>query len=129
MKNNIVGWFEIAVADMERAIKFYEAVFDIRFQRQQMGPFDMAFFPWSEQEGASGAGGALVFHSEFYKPSTDGTLIYFTPPSGDLKNELARVEAAGGKVIQEKTLITEEIGYMAVFFDTEGNRMALHSRQ
>lgn len=128
MKNNIAGWFEIAVADMERAVKFYETVLGVTLQRQQMGPLDMAFFPWIEEEGASGASGALVQHSEFYKPSTDGTLIYFTPPSGDLKNELSRVEAAGGKVIQEKTLITEEIGYMGVFLDTEGNRMAIHSR-
>ncbi len=127
MKNNIVGWFEIAVADMDRAIKFYEAVLDIKFDRQPMGPLDMAFFPWAAESGASGAGGALVFHNEFYKPSADGTLIYFTPPSGDLKYELARVEAAGGKVLQEKTLITEEIGYMGLFLDTEGNRVALHS--
>jgi uncharacterized protein len=27
MKNNVVGWFEIPVVDMERAIRFYERVF------------------------------------------------------------------------------------------------------
>lgn len=129
MKNNIVGWFEIPVTDMDRAIKFYEAVFDVKFDRQPMGPFDMAMLPWATNEGALGASGALIKHQEFYKPSTDGTLIYFSPPSGDLKNELGRVEAAGGKVLQEKTLITEEIGYMGMFLDTEGNRLALHSRQ
>jgi predicted enzyme related to lactoylglutathione lyase len=49
--------------------------------------------------------------------------------SGDLDNELSRVEAAGGRVLQKKTLITKEIGYMAVLLDTEGNRVALHSRR
>ncbi len=59
----------------------------------------------------------------------DGTLVYFTASSGDLSIELSRVEGAGGKVLQEKTLITEEIGYMGLFLDTEGNRIAIHSRK
>jgi predicted enzyme related to lactoylglutathione lyase len=69
-----------------------------------------------------------VYHKENYKPSTEGTLVYFTAHSGDLSNELGRVEEAGGKVIQDKTLISEDVGYMALFLDTEGNRIALHSR-
>jgi predicted enzyme related to lactoylglutathione lyase len=57
-----------------------------------------------------------------------GTLVYFTAHSGDLDNELGRVENAGGKVFQPKTLISDDVGYMAVIGDTEGNRIALHSR-
>lgn len=60
--------------------------------------------------------------------ATDGTLVYFTAFSGDLNNELGRVEKAGGKVLQEKTLIAEGYGQMALILDTEGNRIALHSR-
>lgn len=30
MKKNAVGWFEIPATDMDRAVKFYETVFDIR---------------------------------------------------------------------------------------------------
>ncbi|TAJ12303.1 VOC family protein [Marinilabiliaceae bacterium JC017] len=125
-KMNIVGWFEIPVIDMERAIKFYETVFDVKLNREPMGPFDMAFFP--RFEDGLGAAGALVFQPDNYKPSTNGPLIYFTPRSIDLNVELNRVEAAGGKIISPKTLIKEEIGYMALFLDTEGNRLALHSR-
>jgi len=44
-----------------------------------------------------------------------------------VQNELDRIEAAGGKIYQEKTMISEEHGYMGVFIDTEGNRVALHS--
>lgn len=127
MKNNIVGWFEIPVADMDRAVKFYEKVLDIELQRQQMGPLDMAWFPWLEE--GLGAAGSLVCHKDEYKPSMDGVLVYLTPPSGDLSIELSRVEAAGGKVLQEKRLITEEIGYMGLFIDSEGNRIAIHSRK
>ena len=126
MKNNIVGWFEIPVRDMVRAIKFYETVFGIKLDRQQLGPLDMAFFPWVED--GKGCSGGLVSHPSHYKPSMEGVLVYFTPPSGDINTELARVEKAGGTVIQQKTLITPEIGYMAVFSDTEGNRLAMHAR-
>ncbi|MDZ4711696.1 MAG: hypothetical protein SGI89_05155 [bacterium] len=38
-----------------------------------------------------------------------------------------RIEKAGGKVITPKSKVTDEIGYIAVFYDTEGNKVALHS--
>lgn len=126
-KNNVVGWFEVPVSDMERAMKFYEAVFDFKLSRMQMGPLDMAGFPPVDK--SPGAMGSLVCAEGHYTPSTNGILIYFTAHSGDLSNELARVEDAGGKVVQSKTLITEDIGYMAILIDTEGNRIALHSRK
>lgn len=34
---------------------------------------------------------------------------------------------AGGKIVVPKTEISPEYGHMAVFIDTEGNRVALHS--
>ncbi len=45
LKNNPVGWFELPVANMERAMKFYETVLDQKLDRNQMGSFDMAWFP------------------------------------------------------------------------------------
>ena len=125
MKRNVVGWFEIPVTNMERAIKFYQIVFDLKLERHEMGELDMAWFPFADVPGATGS---LVFHKEFYKPSTDGVLIYFTCSSGDLSNELKKIEPAGGKVLMLKKLITEDVGYMALCIDTEGNRIALHSR-
>ncbi|MEJ8801952.1 VOC family protein [Pontibacter sp. H249] len=125
-QNNVVGWFEIPTTDLQRSIKFYEAVFGFKMQYVPMGELEMAWFP-SNEEGA-GAGGTLIYHKEWYKPSTDGVLVYFSSPSGDLANELPKVEAAGGQVLQEKTLIAEDIGYMGIFLDSEGNRIALHSR-
>jgi uncharacterized protein len=126
VNHNVVGWFEIPVANMERAIKFYETVFQFKLDRNQMGPLDMAWFPWIDD--GTGSGGSLVHHPDYYKPSQDGALIYFTAFSGDLSNELGRVEAAGGKVISGKKLISEDYGYMALILDSEGNRIALHSR-
>jgi predicted enzyme related to lactoylglutathione lyase len=92
-----------------------------------MGPLDMAWFPWVEE--GKGSAGSLVGHSDQYKPSMDGVLIYLTTQTDDLSDELKRVEKAGGKIIQQKTMIAEGYGYMAIFKDTEGNRIALHSRK
>ena len=127
MKNNAVGWFEIPTVNMERAIAFYEKVLGLKLERHQMGPLDMAWFPWLEDK--PGSPGSLVHAPEFYKPSADGVVIYLTAHSGDLTNELSRVADAGGKVIQPKTQISEDHGNMALIIDSEGNRVALHSKE
>lgn len=127
MKNNILGWFEIPVNDMDRAIEFYESVFDFKLQRQKMDALDMAWFPWKED--VPGAPGSLVYNEEFYSPSDNkGVLIYLTSPSGNLNQDLEKVENAGGKVLIPRRQISEDYGYMSIFIDTEGNRIALHSR-
>jgi predicted enzyme related to lactoylglutathione lyase len=127
IKNNVVGWFEIPVIDMSRAIKFYESVFGFKIERNKMDSIDMGWFPW-KQDGL-GSPGSLVFAPEYYEPSSEGTLVYFTAPSGDPENELSRVEKAGGKVLKKKTMIFGEYGFYALITDTEGNRVAIHSRK
>lgn len=126
-KYNVVGWFEIPTLDMDRAVKFYETVFDFKLQREQMGELDMAWFPFNME--AYGSAGSLVCMPDSYKPSADGTVVYLTANSGDLAKEMSRVEAAGGKVLMEKKQISEEHGFMGLFLDTEGNRVAMHSRE
>jgi predicted enzyme related to lactoylglutathione lyase len=118
MKKKAVSWFEIPVSDMDRAIRFYETVFDIKLVRKSAGALDMALFPDI---------GSLVKYETFYKPSQDGVLIYLTAQSDDLATELGKVENAGGKVLLSKRQISEEMGYMGLFTDTEGNRIALLS--
>jgi uncharacterized protein len=125
--HNVVGWFEIPVTNMDRAVRFYERLFDYTLERHTLGPLDMAWFPVAD--GTVGSMGSLVHAPGYYTPSDKGTLVYFTAFSGDLDIELSQVEPAGGKILQKKTLITEEIGYMALVLDSEGNRIALHSRQ
>lgn len=126
MKNNIVGWFEIPVTNMDRAIRFYETILEIKLTPTKILTYEMALFP--EIVDGLGTPGALMLHKTFI-PSDKGVLIYITPPSGDLAFELSKVDVAGGIVLQEKELITEEIGYWGVFLDTEGNRIGIHSRK
>lgn len=127
MTHNPIGWFEIPVTDMERAMSFYETVFGFALARHEMGELDMAWFP--AVPDSFGAMGSLVRHPEYYVPSdTLGPLVYFTAFSGDLAIELARVEEAGGRVLVPKREIAPDIGYMGIFLDSEGNRIAIHSR-
>ena len=125
MKRNVVGWFEIPVLNMERAIKFYETVLSIKLSRNKMGELDMAWFPGNGYN--PGSSGSLVHHKDFYKPSKEGVLIYFSSATGNLADELSHVEKAGGEIIIQKKKISEDIDYMALITDSEGNRIALHS--
>ena len=124
IKRNVVNWFEIPVADMDRAVRFYETVLGVKMQLQDLGTLKMAFFPMVQQ--GEGAAGSLMLN-ENYEPSTKGVLVYISAYSGDLSNELGRVQPAGGEVLREKTQISPEYGYMGLFIDSEGNRIALHS--
>lgn len=125
-QQNVVGWFEIPVNDMDRAVRFYETVFVKRLERQTFGKTQMAWFPMVDS--SYGTSGGLVYQPDYYKPGNEGPLIYFTSPTGDLTLDLDRIEQSGGKIMMEKTLISDDLGYMAMFYDTEGNRIALHSR-
>lgn len=120
---NALNWFEICVTDLARATKFYETIFDIKMIPMEMGPLKMAMFPTSDTSGK--VGGALCL-SDMHKPGMDGTVVYLNA-NPSIQAVQDRIEAAGGKVIMPKMLISEQIGYMAFFIDTEGNRMALHA--
>ncbi len=126
-ENNPIGWVEIPALDMDRAIAFYNAVFGYDLQTQQVGPLLMAFMPMSAE--GKGSAAALVKFEQWYKPTLDGPLVYFTAPSGDLRNKLARVEPAGGHIAVPRKPISEEFGFIACIVDTEENRIALHSRK
>ena len=123
MKANPVGWFEIPVSDLDRAKSFYEKVFECELPVNEMGGQQMAWFPWDGE--TIGSAGTLI-KSEGYVPSTEGSVVYFTAP--DIDAHLARVEANGGQTLVPKMSIGE-YGWIAQFVDTEGNRVALHSRE
>ncbi len=123
LMENALNWFEIPVHQIDRARGFYEQVFAIQMQPMVVGNnLKMALFPVSP----GSVGGALCEHSGFYKPSHEGTLVYLNG-NPDLQEMLDKVEDFGGRVIIGKTQISPVYGYMAVFEDTEGNRVALRS--
>ncbi|MCB0698862.1 MAG: VOC family protein [Chitinophagales bacterium] len=122
--NNAVSWFEIPAADLSRAKAFYETILAVDLHPMEFpNGLKMAVFP-TEQ---GGIGGALAHYPEFYEPGKQGALVYLNG-NPDLGKVLERVDSSGGQVIMPKTQISPEYGYMGVFMDTEGNRVALHSQ-
>ncbi len=118
---NPVGYFEIPVSDLDRAVSFYESVFCCRLVRTVIDGHPMALFPSYEE--APGITGALAM-GESYTPATAGSRLYFNTESID--ETLARVLSNGGKVLYPKTSVGD-LGWVAEFQDVEGNRVALHS--
>lgn len=120
MKKDWVSWFEIPSADIHRACRFYEAIFETELELLDLGELKMAVFPHEA------IGGAITQHPEFYFPSEKGVLVYLNA-NPDLDLVLQRVEKAGGKIVLPKRQISPEHGYMGIILDSEGNRIALHS--
>ena len=120
-----ISWFEIPSKDLDRASKFYENIFGISLIPMDMPSIKMRMFP--VEDPMTGIGGAIVHSDGFHTPSaTDGPLIYLNG-NPDVQQVLDRVEAAGGSIMVPKTEISPDYGFMAVFIDTEGNRIGLHS--
>lgn len=124
--NNSISWFEIPVTDLNRAQRFYETIFGIQLMPMDMPNIKMRVFPVDDL--MTGVSGALAdTGGEFHKPSAnEGVLIYLNA-NPDVQKVLDKVESAGGKIIVPKTEISPEHNYMAVFIDTEGNRIGIHS--
>ncbi|GGP23234.1 VOC family protein [Silvimonas iriomotensis] len=115
-------WTEIAVADMERAVRFYEAVFNTHLKRERFGDSDQAIFPHAEDQ----PGGAL-FKAAHMQPGASGTRAYLNVGTEKLDTVLGRVERAGGKMDFPVVFLGDCIGYIAGMVDSEGNRVGLFS--
>ena len=119
--NNFVSIFEIPAIEISRAIDFYQAILDIKIEKIDFPGTLMGLFP---TEGQMTFG--VIVQGEDYKPSGNGVTIYMN--GGDnLQVSLDKIEKNGGKIIVPKTLHADESGYFAMFIDTEGNRIGLHS--
>ena len=122
---NTLNWFDISVSDIARAKKFYETIFSIEMTETEMMGMKMAFFPSENMNGKVSGG---LTQGPMHKPSADGAKIYLNA-NPDMEAILAKIAPAGGTVTMPKTKISDDIGFMAFFMDTEGNGMALHSNK
>ncbi|SFN54781.1 VOC family protein [Mycetocola miduiensis] len=111
--------FEIPIDDPPRAGTFYQNVFGWTVSKQ--GPVDY----WTMTTGAPpgpGAEGALALRSE----APDGVLVYIRVD--EIDDALAKIEAAGGERISEKTPVPG-FGWTATFRDSEGNLLGLFQEE
>jgi uncharacterized protein len=122
-KTNAIGWFDIYVNDMKRAVAFYEGVLKQKLEQisDPTGETQMMSFPGDM--GVYGASGALV-KSEHSRPGMGGTMVYFSVENCSV--EESRVVAAGGKIVRPKFSIGE-FGWVTLCTDTEGNMFGLNS--
>ncbi len=120
---NTLNWFEIPATDFARAKAFYATVLDVQIQDDPSPHMQYAYLPSYPQKG--GFGGAIA-SGENFVPAMTGTTVYLDG-GNDLSVPLGRVESAGGKVMLPKTAIGENRGFIALFIDTEGNKVGFHS--
>jgi len=128
-KTNALNWFELYVADFARARRFYETILKMPLQDPQTEACaegakegcQMAMFPC---DLVNGVGGSITKMKEM-APGVGGTLIYLNV-EGDLDGVLQRIPKAGGTVVKPRFSIGEH-GFIAIFKDTEGNVVGLHS--
>ena len=119
--NNLISIVEIPAGDFSRAVKFYQSILGIAIEEMEMDGNQMGIFPNEE-----GTVNVLLVKGNDYKPATDGAVLYLN--AGDnLQPILDKVEQNGGQIILPKTEISPEMGYFALFIDTEGNKLGLHS--
>ena len=119
--SSVINWFDIPALDFGRAVRFYETVLGCKLNQENMLGAQLAMFPAKPGE-ATGA----IMAREGLVPGPGGTTIYLKA-GNDLAPALARVAAAGGKVVFPKTFIKEGFGYFAIMVDSEGNSVGLHS--
>ena len=119
--NNTLCWTDIPVTDLDRAIAFYSAVLGATVSKQSMPGCEIGLLPHEE----SNASGCLVIADD-NQPSLHGPLIYLSV-EGRLDDAIEAARINGGKVLAEKHQIGP-YGSRAIIVDTEGNRLALHSK-
>ena len=119
---NVISWFEIPVADIDRAQAFYETVLGRTLRREDFGGQTLAIFPYDKPA----TGGALQAGANASARAGSGIRIYLDcMPSIDAA--LARVETAGGQIVAPKSALPPGMGFIAHLRDTEGNEVGLHA--
>ena len=119
--NSYVSIFEIPATNIQRAIGFYEGIFGLKIEKMEMPGMQMGILPYEDQMVVG-----VIIQDEESQPSANGITVYLNG-GNDLQVILDKVETNGGKVIMPKTPHADESGYFALFLDTEGNRLGLHS--
>jgi len=119
--NSYVSIIEIPATDISRAIDFYQAIFDITIEKLEFPGMEMGILPYENQVVT-----ATIVKGEGYEPSAKGITTYLNG-GNNLQTILDKVEDSGGKIITPKTPHADESGFFALFQDTEGNKLGLHS--
>ena len=114
-----VVWFDLPVADLERASRFYAAVLGIAVSPAKAGNVNFAVL----EHGPDGNGGCLIPNPK--EVSAAGILVYMNV-DGRIRDAVAQTQKHGGRLLKAIESIGPH-GFRAIVLDSEGNRIALHS--
>ncbi len=118
---NLISIAEIPTADFDRALNFYKAILNIDIETVEMDGLSMGLFP-NDGEGVF----VQLVHGDDYKPSAEGTTVYLNA-GPDLQVVADKVVSNGGEMLVPKTDMGSDMGFFALFMDTEGNKVGLYS--
>jgi hypothetical protein len=119
--NSFVSIFEIPATDIDRATSFYQEILGINIERMDFPGMEMGIFPYEDQMVTG-----VIMKGEGYTPSADGITLYLNG-GDDLQLIVDKIEKQGGTIVVPKTPHADESGFFAIFIDSEGNKMGLHS--
>ncbi|MGI2259869.1 VOC family protein [Shewanella sp. GXUN23E] len=123
LQQAVLVWAEIPVADMTRAVDFYRKHLGLTFKQETMGGMEMAVVEQQEQQGA----GMALVKCDMMTPSMQGSLVYLQVGK-PVSRAVAILEQGGVEVLLPSMAIKDgECGYIAIFRDSEGNRVGLWS--
>jgi predicted enzyme related to lactoylglutathione lyase len=116
---NRLVWFDIPVADLERAAAFYRGVLGVGVHVETSAAYSFAVL-----EHKDGNGGCLVPKAGEIS-STAGILVYLNV-NGRIRDAVQQVEKLGGRIVEPPRSMGPH-GFRAIVVDSEGNRIALHA--
>ena len=120
--HNTIAWVDIPVNDLGRAISFYEAILSKPVEKVAEHGLEFGLLPHTEDN----VSGCLCVQKD-RKPSCDGPLVYLNV-EGRLDQAIEIARSLGQEIIVEKEQIGP-YGHRAVLLDTEGNGIALYSKE
>lgn len=117
-------WIELPVKDIERALAFYRAVFQLGdIAVNDDGTRRTAVLASTGEGGSPGI--SLTQTAGFNPSDRSGVWLYFATGE-DFAGHVERVRAAGGTIVDEKVSMGEAGSYTS-FIDTEGNLLSLYT--
>ncbi|MBM9545886.1 VOC family protein [Leptospira sp. 201903074] len=119
---NMISIVEIPVTNLARAVVFYQTILGVTIEKMTMEDTEMGVLP-----AGNGSVNVVLIKGNDYVPTNNGALVYLNV-GNDLQITLDKVEKSGGKIILPKTQISPEMGFYALFLDTEGNKLGMHSQ-